>query len=129
MFTLEQIRDAHSRVRSGADFPKYVRDIESLGVTSYEAFVSDGRVRYRGTDGFETMSPGNHSMLEVSDIPDAERFRLDLIAHQQGKTDYPNFLRDCAESGIEKWIVSVREMTCTYYDQAGELVLTEKIPG
>ena len=27
MFTIKQIKDAHSKVKSGADFPKYMQDI------------------------------------------------------------------------------------------------------
>jgi uncharacterized protein YbcV (DUF1398 family) len=46
-----------------------------------------------------------------------------------GKTDYLTFCNDCAKSGIEKWIVRLEEMTCTYYDKAGNDILVEKIPG
>jgi uncharacterized protein YbcV (DUF1398 family) len=58
-----------------------------------------------------------------------KRFYFIGLYEFKGKTDCPTFLRNCAESGIGKWIVPVREMTRAYYDQAGELVLTEKIPG
>ena len=37
MFTVEQIKAAHSKVQSGADFPAYIREIKELGVTHYEA--------------------------------------------------------------------------------------------
>ena len=33
MFTIQQIKDAHSKVKSGADFPQYMQDIIALGVT------------------------------------------------------------------------------------------------
>lgn len=33
MFTVEQIKTAHSKVKSGADFPAYIQDIKKLGVT------------------------------------------------------------------------------------------------
>ena len=32
MFTAEQIITAHSKVKSGADFPNYIKDIKALGV-------------------------------------------------------------------------------------------------
>lgn len=32
MFTLEQIKAAHSNVRSSADFPAYIQAIKNLGV-------------------------------------------------------------------------------------------------
>ena len=48
MFTLDQIKSAHSKVKSGADFPAYIREIKELGVTYYEAYVADGHVDYHG---------------------------------------------------------------------------------
>lgn len=33
MFTAEQLKAAHSQVKSGADFPAYIQDIRKLGVT------------------------------------------------------------------------------------------------
>jgi uncharacterized protein YbcV (DUF1398 family) len=59
---------------------------------------------------------------------DADQFRLDLKAHQQGKTDYATFCNDCAKSGVEKWTVRMDQMTCTYYDKAGNELLVEAIP-
>ncbi|WP_350068626.1 DUF1398 family protein [Imperialibacter sp.] len=29
---------------------------------------------------------------------------------------------------IEKWIISMDQMTCTYYDKAGNEILMEQIP-
>lgn len=37
MFTAEQIKTAHRKVKSGADFPAYIKEIKVLGVTHYEA--------------------------------------------------------------------------------------------
>ena len=52
MFTLDQINEAHASVKSGADFPKFAYDIRELGVTKYDAYVTDGHAEYFGTDGF-----------------------------------------------------------------------------
>jgi hypothetical protein len=35
MFTVEQIKASHSKVKSGADFPSYIEEIKVLGVTHY----------------------------------------------------------------------------------------------
>lgn len=32
MFTVEQIEEAHSKVKSGTDFPNYIQEIKNLGV-------------------------------------------------------------------------------------------------
>lgn len=128
MFTADQIKEAHSKVRSGADFPAYIREIKAMGVTHYESYVSDGHIDYHGANGHTANVPAKYDALVVSDKPYQEQFKSDLKAHQQGKTDYPTFCRDCAKSGIEKWIVSMNQMTCTYYDKAGNDLLTEIIP-
>ena len=85
MFTVDQIKAAHSKVKSGAD-------------------------------------------LAIADQTNIEKFKSELIAHQQGKTDYLTFIKMCAETGIEKWKIRMDKMTCTYYDKAGREILEEKIP-
>jgi len=42
MFTTEQIKAAHGKIKSGADFPSYINEIRGLGVTHYEAYVTVG---------------------------------------------------------------------------------------
>lgn len=48
MFTVEQIKAAHSDIKSGPDFPAYIRDIKKLVVTTYDVFVADGHSDYYG---------------------------------------------------------------------------------
>ena len=48
MFTIEQIKEAHAKVKSGADFPKYVKEMKTLGVVSYDHYVADGHTNYYG---------------------------------------------------------------------------------
>ncbi|WP_333599607.1 DUF1398 domain-containing protein [Flavobacterium sp.] len=128
MFTIPQIKEAHSKVKSGADFPRYMQDIIALGVTSFETFVFDNHTNYYGEDDFKIASTGFTATLTVMDKSDIEQFKLDLKSHQQGHTDYGTFLQDCAKSGIEKWIVVMAKMTCTYYDKNGNALLVETIP-
>ncbi|UAY53367.1 DUF1398 domain-containing protein [Ferruginibacter albus] len=127
MFTVEQIKAAHSKVRSGADFPAYIQDIKKLGVTRYETFVTDGHTDYSGANDHHTSSTAGYDALVIAAIVNAEQFKSDLKEHQQGKTDYPAFCRICAKLGIEKWAVSIDKMTCTYYDKAGNEILVEEI--
>ncbi len=54
MFTIQQIKEAHAKVKSGADFPKYIQDIIALGVTSFETFVFDNHTDYYGKDNYFT---------------------------------------------------------------------------
>jgi len=128
MFTTEEIKAAHSKVKSGADFPAYIREIKALGVTHYEAYVNDGHTDYHGANGHTATVPAKYEPMPVADTVNAETFRQELLAHQQGKTDYLTFIRMCAETGIEKWEIRMDGMTCTYFDKAGNEILVEHIP-
>ncbi|CCG53158.1 Protein of unknown function, putative bacteriophage envelope protein [Flavobacterium indicum GPTSA100-9 = DSM 17447] len=128
MFTVEQIKTAHGKVKSGADFPAYIQEIKQMGVTHYEAYVTDGHTDYHGGSDFMVTVPAKYEPLVIADVPNLEVFKSELIAHQQGKTDYLTFIRMCAETGIEKWEICLSQMTCTYFDLAGKVVLVEQIP-
>ncbi|QSE96058.1 DUF1398 domain-containing protein [Fulvivirga lutea] len=128
MFTLDQIKAAHSKVKSGADFPNYINDLKQLGVSNYETYVTDGHTDYFGSNNDVVTSPAKYQPLTIAKQSDFEQFKNDLKAHQNGKTDYPTFCADCAKSGITKWVVDIRQMTCTYYDQNRKEALVEKIP-
>lgn len=128
MFTIEQISAAHSKVKSGADFPTYIRDIIKLGVNFYETRVANGQTNYYAKDGTLVASPEKYARLDIAATSNPEQFKADLLAHQNGKTDYRSFIAECAKSGIEKWAVCMEEMTCTYYDKANNKILVERIP-
>ena len=128
MFTVEQIESAHSKVRSGADFPKYIQEIKQMGVTAFETWVKDSHTEYFGKNDYQTRSQPQYKDLTISDSSDKEKFSHYLKIHQKGETDYFTFCSQCAETGIEKWIVCLDEMTCTYYNKAGNKILEEQIP-
>ncbi len=128
MFTAEQIIAAHSKVKSGADFPFYIKEIKLLGVTHYEAYVKDGHIDYHGADNYIVKVPSKYDPLAIEETSKTEEFKTGLDAHQQGKTDFLTFIKMCATVGIEKWIICMQNMTCTYYDKAGNEILAEHIP-
>lgn len=128
MFTIDQIKAAHSKVKSGADFPAYIRDLKQLGVTAYDTFVTDGHTDYFGSNNYQTASPGKYGPLTIADTSNKEEFIRLLKLHQQGGSDYLTFCQHCAETGVHKWIVRIDAMTCTYYDKNGEELLVEQVP-
>ncbi|WP_374461802.1 DUF1398 domain-containing protein [Chryseobacterium taeanense] len=128
MFTVEQIENAHSKVQSGADFPNYIKEIEELGVKSFETWVKDSHTEYFGDNGYTTKSKAKYADLTIENSVDEEKFIKQLKSHQKGETDYMKFCKDCAETGIEKWIVNLNNFTCVYYDKAGNEILKEEIP-
>ncbi|WP_435138246.1 DUF1398 domain-containing protein [Formosa sp. A9] len=128
MFTIEQIESAHSKVKSGADFPNYIKEIKEIGVLAFKTWVSDSHTEYFGKGGFQTKSKPKYDSLNIADISDKNKFENYLKAHQKGETDYFTFCKHCAETGIEKWNVDLEKMTCTYYDKQGIEILIEHVP-
>ncbi|MGC3945531.1 MAG: DUF1398 family protein [Chryseolinea sp.] len=128
MFTVEQIKAAHSKVKSGADFPAYIKEIKSLGVTHYETYVADGHIDYYGGNGYMARVPAKYRPLVIAETAKSKEFKVELLAHQQGKTDFLGFIKTCATFGIEKWAICMDRMTCSYYDKAENEILIEQIP-
>ncbi|MBK7212247.1 MAG: DUF1398 family protein [Bacteroidales bacterium] len=128
MFTVEQIEQAHEKVKSGADFPKYIREIKEMGVIAFETWVVDSHTNYFGNDNYQSSSKSQYEELSISGHTNRDAFIQYLKIHQKGETDYFTFCMHCAETGIEKWIVDLERMTCTYFDKAGNEILVEKIP-
>lgn len=128
MFTIQQINEANSKVKTGADFPRLAQELLEMGVLTNDVYVNDGHAEFFGADNFVVKTPATHSILTINDESDGEKFANYLIIHQQGETDYPQFLQHSAETGIEKWTINFVAKTCTYIDKKGNKILTEKIP-
>ena len=50
MFTQQQILNALSKVRTGADYPRLVQDLKLVGIVQYDHFVAEGSHIYFGAD-------------------------------------------------------------------------------
>ena len=128
LFSVEQLVAAHGKVKSGADFPAYIQEIKAMGVTGYETYVADGHTDYHGLNDHIATVPAKYDPITIADVINAEKFKSELLAHQQGKTDFPTFIKMCASVGVEKWAISMEKMTCTYYDKSANDILVEHIP-
>jgi len=127
MFTVDQIKVAHAKVKSGADFPAYIQELIALGVRRYESFVSDGHIIYEGENNFKTQADAKYPSMLVAEVCNTPQFRKGLKEHQEGKTNYLTFCEISARLGVEKWNVDLMKMTCIYYDKSGNEILTETI--
>lgn len=128
-FTLEEIKTEHQKVKSGADFPQYIQSIKNLGVSHYTTYVEDGNTEYFDDDNQSVHTGSKYDHLHISETMSLDHFKTRLKLHQQGGTDYMTFCKDCAESGIEGWVINLDAMTCTYFDRKKQDVLVEQIPG
>lgn len=127
MFTLHEIEEIHLKMKSGADFPNYIRELIKLGVSSYTIYVNDGHADYSGEDNFHLSSDTKYATLAVAEKSDIERLKHALTIHQQGQTNYMTFCKHSANAGVEKWIVDISQRRCMYYDKSGKIMLVEKI--
>jgi uncharacterized protein YbcV (DUF1398 family) len=128
MFTEQQIKEAHSRVKTGADFPRYIQDIKKLGLVTYEYLVEDGTTVYHGENSYEVRSASRYSPLIITDTSSAATLRHTISIHQQGQTDFMTFCHQAADAGVEKWVIDTKKMLCTYYDKQGNNMVAEPIP-
>jgi uncharacterized protein YbcV (DUF1398 family) len=128
MFTIEQIKEAHAKVQTGADFPNYIQDLIILGVKGYDTFVNDGHVEYFGVNNYSITSDKKYVLVAIAAAANKERFIEYLVMHQDGQTDYLTFCNHAAQCGINRWRVDIIEMTCTYFDLSDAPIIIEKIP-
>jgi len=128
MFTLQQIKDAHSKVKSGADFPRYIQELKQLGLTRYEFMVSNGDTVYFGHNGYQVNSGQRFEPREIKYPASIEQMRRDIEIHQQGGTDFPTICIQAAANGVAKWVIDFEKMLCIYYDLDGNEMIAEPIP-
>ncbi|UJR10913.1 hypothetical protein I4U23_015099 [Adineta vaga] len=128
MFTLKQIEEAHSNVKTGHDYPRYVQNLKKLGMTRYEHFLKSGITVYYGTNDYKIGSSPTHEPIDISPNASPTGLKEIISKHQQGQTDFPTFSLQAAENGTDRWIVNLEAMVCTYYDQQGNEMYAEPIP-
>ena len=128
MFTIQQIKTAHAKVKSGADFPSYIQEMKIIGVVAYEHFVGDGRILYYGINYFTISAEAKWIPIEVAEIGVEEKLKHALSLHQKGQTDYPTFCKQAAKAGVDKWTVDLIKMICTYYDKSDNEMVIEIVP-
>jgi uncharacterized protein YbcV (DUF1398 family) len=129
MFTIENIQAALSKVKSGADFPQFIKEIKELGVKRNDVYVSNGlSVYFDGEDNAQQVSPDEYPTLVINEESSSDKLQHALKVHQQGQTDYFTFCKQAADAGVEKWVTDLDEMTCTYLDTEGNELVKETIP-
>jgi len=125
--TTQQIDDLHDRLGEMETFSRYVRALKSLGVETYDSYLTDGHSEYFGLDGYTVKSPAAHEKLSIAETSSRDEFLEHLNLHNQHKTTYLEMSKGLAESGIEKWTVDTNRMTLTFYDKAGTEMQIEAI--
>jgi uncharacterized protein YbcV (DUF1398 family) len=129
MFTIENIQVAESKIKTGADFPRFIKEIKEMGVTRNDVYVSNGlSIYFDDEDNAQQISPDEYPALIINDESSTGKLAHALKIHQQGETDYFTFCKQAADAGVEKWVTDLEEMTCTYLDSEGNELIKENIP-
>ena len=128
MFTLQEIKDAHSKVKSGADFPKYVKEIKELGMNYYDFFVADGHAKYVHNNGEFIESPAIYEVKKISSISDTILLKHIIKIHQNGETDFMTFCQQSADAGVVLWRTDVTNMKVIYLNDKNEEMVVEVVP-
>lgn len=129
MFSTEEIKSAEAKIKSGADFPQFIKEIKALGVVRNDVYVSTGLSIYFGSDDYSVQaSPEEYPQFTINDESSVEKLSHALRIHQNGETDYFTFCKQAADAGVEKWVIDIQKMTCTYLDMEQKELVKELIP-
>lgn len=128
MFTLQQMKAAHAKVKSGADFPHYIQEIKSYGLKRYTFDVIDGKVTYYGESEYQVAAPAIYEPKTINPIASPDGLRNIISIHQQGKTDFTTFCEQAAAAGVKQWVIDTDRMLCIYNDIVGNEMVAEPIP-
>lgn len=128
MFTQQELASAHAKVKSGADYPRYVQELKHLGVLTYDFMVENGQNIFFGEEGHSVQMPAKYASLTVASASSRERLKQVIAIHQQGQTDFSTFCVQAAEAGVEKWVSDLQKMAVIYLDKQGDEMLVEPIP-
>ncbi|MBS1526268.1 MAG: DUF1398 domain-containing protein [Bacteroidetes bacterium] len=128
MFTLQQMKAAHAKVKSGADFPRYIQEIKALGLKRYTYSVTDGTITYYGENGYQVPAPAIYEPKSINPDASPQLLRHVIAIHQQGQTDFPAFCEQAAIAGVKQWVIDTERMLCIYEDSDGKEMVLEPIP-
>ena len=127
MFTLGQIDDIHDRFGRQDTLVQYLRALNAIGVERSDSFIADGHSEYFGRGGETVVTRPAHEVLTIAGTSNQDGLVQCLALHTQGKTSYLEMSKGLAESGVEKWTFDTSALTITYYDKAGNELLTEAV--
>ena len=128
MFNIEEIKTSESKIKTGADFPQFIKEIKEMGVVRNDVYVSNGlSVYFNSEDHSVQVSPDEYPALVINDESSVDKLKHALQVHQKGETNFVTFCKQAADAGVEKWVVDLNKMTCTYLDTAQKELVKEVI--
>ncbi|MCW6006427.1 DUF1398 domain-containing protein [Micromonospora sp. CPCC 205371] len=105
----------------------YLRALRDIGIETYDSYITDGHSEYFGANGQELVGPAFHETFAVAETCDKDRFLQYMQQVEQGGIGYEEMSKALADNGVEKWRFDTKELTITYLDKAGNVLLSEKL--
>jgi uncharacterized protein YbcV (DUF1398 family) len=127
VFTLEQIADIHHRLGNSDTLGDYLRALREVGVDTYDSFIADGHSEYHGANGQELVGPPSHEVFAIAETCDKEQFLWYMRQVEHGGIGYEEMSKALADNGVERWTFDTERLTITYFDKAGNVLLTETV--
>lgn len=116
------------KANGDGNFPKLMESYREYGIAKFQTCASTAKTMYFDKEENNAYDEEDFFNFPIGEL-NIDKFKSDLLDHQQDKTDFPTWLELTAASGIAYWIVDLSEKTCIYYDIDNNPVLTELIPG
>ncbi|QDK78904.1 DUF1398 domain-containing protein [Spirosoma sp. KCTC 42546] len=97
MLSEESLRAAYATAQN---YPDLAQKLVDAGVQSYTVEVSSGNMIYRSADGETLLHPTIMEPRAIATRFDQAGTIQAIRGNQEGKTDYPQFMNEIAQSGI-----------------------------
>ena len=127
MFSLERFKELKANVKHRDDFPVFVQALKKTGISYFETFLEDGHADYYTNDGIKVSTAREYAGISLAEKSDNELLEKSIQLFQKDDIDYLTFCNSCAKSGVEKWVVSMGEMSCSYHNKEGDIMFVETI--
>lgn len=96
------VKEIKSIYQEAKNYPDLVKKLIDIGIQSYTVDVSSGIILYRLAEGVTCEHEPNHviELRKIEQQHDIDRTIQAIRNNQQGKTNYPTFMKEIAGAGV-----------------------------
>ncbi|GEK28750.1 DUF1398 family protein [Furfurilactobacillus siliginis] len=124
----QAIEQAVNAERDAGGFAKLMQDFQELGVLRYDYLVATGIYRYFDADSHVDLKM-NGVPKPVASVGDASAIKAAVKGAQAGEFDFERFCELAGAAGVPVWTSDLTAKEVRYYDENGQVLLAEPIPG
>lgn len=93
----DQIKQCYSEA---SNYPDLAKRLNQIGVVSYTVDTASSAILYRFAEGENILHEGNENPRAIATAFDKQKTYDAIKANQQGKSDYPEFMKQIADAGV-----------------------------